>query len=138
MAFVFSAFLASSLTGCSQFSAGYFLGLGRVHYQNREYDQAIQNFNAAIAISPNLLVAYNDRGLAFNAKGDHDRAILDFNFVLSRNPKHSLAFNNRGFTYYSEGDNDRAIQDYDQAILLRPPCSMAFHSPLPFVPCQRR
>jgi tetratricopeptide (TPR) repeat protein len=58
------------------------------------FDEAIEQFNAAINIYPNYAVAYNNRGAAFACKGDPKRALEDFNQALRINPYyHDAQFN---------------------------------------------
>jgi tetratricopeptide (TPR) repeat protein len=77
----------------------------------------------AIRLHPKDPDAYDNRGLAYAAKGDYDRAIADFNVAIRLNLKASnpyKAFNHRGLAYYANGDNDRAIADYNEAIRFKP------------------
>ena len=41
----------------------------------------------AIKLDPNDVTAFNDRGIAYGAKGDHDRAIKDFDQVVKADAK---------------------------------------------------
>jgi tetratricopeptide (TPR) repeat protein len=62
-----------------------------------------------------LALAYYNRGLAYNQKGDPDRAIADFNKVIELNPNFAPAYGARGSAYETKGDPDRAIADYRKA-----------------------
>ena len=83
-------------------------------------DGAIENLNQAILLNSNLVLAFNDRGLAYFNKGEIDRAIQDYDQALKLNSNFAMAFHNRGKTYMSKGQNDRALQDLDQAMKLGP------------------
>jgi tetratricopeptide (TPR) repeat protein len=67
-----------------------------------------------------LASAYNNRGTAFEKKGQYDRAIANFDTAISLNPKHTNAYFNRGNAYEEKGQYDRAIANYDTAISLNP------------------
>src|SRR6516162_9965070 len=67
-----------------------------------------------------LVIAYNNRGNAFSAKGEYDRAIQDYDQSIKLNPDYYRAFNNRGVAYQKKGEYQRAILDYDEAIRLKP------------------
>jgi lipoprotein NlpI len=65
-----------------------------------------------------LAWAYNNRGNAYNDKGDNDRAIADYDQAIQLDPQYAFAYHDRGNAYHDKGDNDRAIADYNQAIQL--------------------
>ncbi|MGO9135188.1 MAG: tetratricopeptide repeat protein [Methylovirgula sp.] len=70
--------------------------------------------------------AYNNRGVAYAAKGDLDRAIADFDQAIRLDPKDEVAYKNRGGAYKAKGDFDRAIADYSEAIRLDPKDVLAY------------
>src|SRR5207302_35617 len=55
--------------------------------------------NRAIAIDPNDVLAFNDRGVAYSSKGEYDRAIEDFDRAMRLDPINTLATNNRRIAY---------------------------------------
>ena len=87
-------------------------------------DLTISGCTAAIQsgkyVGTNLAVAFSNRGLAYNNKGQHDRAIQDYDQAIKLNPNYAKAFSNRGNAYDDKKQYDRAIQDFDQAIKLEP------------------
>lgn len=97
-------------------------------YSNKAgYDQAIQDFDRALTLSPDTVEALNNRGLAFEQKGDFDRAVEDYDRAIRLQPGYAHAFNNRGLLYAErKGDHNHAIQDFNQAIRLRPDYAEAF------------
>ena len=55
-------------------------GRGQVYLDKREFDRAIADFSAAIAIDPGHVGAggfFHDRAAAYRAKGDQARATAD-------------------------------------------------------------
>src|SRR5262249_38751328 len=46
-----------------------------------------------------LVIAYNNRGNAYTAKGEYDNAIQDYDQSIKLNPNYARAFNNRGVAY---------------------------------------
>ncbi len=85
-----------------------------------DFLRAIQDYDQAIRLNPQLANAFITRGNAYLDKKDTDRAVQDFDQAIRLNPQFALAFNNRGYVYYYKGHYDRAIEDYDQAIRLNP------------------
>ena len=73
-----------------------------------------------------LAGAFENRGIAYDDKGQYDRAIQDFDQAIQIDPNFASAFYNRGLAYYRKGLFDRAIQDYDQAIRLDANYATAF------------
>ncbi len=60
--------------------------------------------------------AYNQRGLAFYAKGDYAHAIDDFTKATALYPKYLEAYKNRGIAHYLIGNYREAIESFDKAI----------------------
>jgi tetratricopeptide (TPR) repeat protein len=92
----------------------------------RDYDKAIADFNMAIRIDPNYLMAYANRAAAYNGKGDYDKAIADYTQAIQLEPNNATAYNNRAAIYNGKGDYDKAIADANQAIRLNPNLSAAY------------
>ena len=63
----------------------------------RNYDQAISDFTMAIRLDPKCALAYYNRHLAYQSKGDYLKAIADLTAATHPNPKSlALAFYDRG------------------------------------------
>jgi serine/threonine protein kinase len=71
-------------------------------------------------ITDQSALAFFERGLAKEKKGDLDGAMADYNQAIKLNPKYALAYNDRGETELTEGDLDRAMADFNQAIMVDP------------------
>ncbi len=88
------------------------------------YDKAIELFTKAIAsgkLSPGYLgIVYNNRGNAWDGKGDYDRAIADYTKAIEIDPKYANAYYSRGIAWGKKGNSDRAIADYTKAIEIDP------------------
>ena len=50
----------------------------------------------AIELDPKYVFAYNNRGNAYEKKGEHDLAIADFDKAIEIDPKYAFAYDNRG------------------------------------------
>ena len=73
-----------------------------------------------------LAIAYNNRGNAYNVKGDYDRAIADYNESIKADPNYAKPLNNRGSAYQKLGQYKRAIEDFDRSIRLDPKSAPVF------------
>ena len=66
-----------------------------------------------------LSLAYNNRDVAYKAKGEYDLALKDYDQAIQLDPNSASHYNNRGIIYRLKHDYDRAIADYDEAIWLK-------------------
>jgi tetratricopeptide (TPR) repeat protein len=48
-----------------------------------KHDEAIADYDKAIALDPSFALAYSNRGLAYAKKGDVDRAIADYDKAIA-------------------------------------------------------
>ena len=87
---------------------------------------AISDFDKAIAINPQVALAYYNRGIAKSALGDYHGAIRDFDKAIAINPQFAEAYNNRGSAKSALGDYQGAIRDFDKAIAINPQFAMAY------------
>ena len=104
----------SDLAGVHNFRGVHYLGL-------RQYDPAIADFDIVIRLQPQSALAFSNRSLSYQGKGDHARAISDMSVALALEPN---AFADR---WYVRGDNherrrqlSEALADYGVALKLDP------------------
>jgi len=93
-----------------------------------QYEQAILEFNQAIALDPQYGDAFNNRGVAYTYVGEYDKAIADFSKAIELDLTFSDVFNNRGVAYAHVGEYDKAIADFNKAIELEPNCIRALRN----------
>jgi lipoprotein NlpI len=79
-----------------------------------------------VQVDPKDKFAYNNHGLANNAKGDYDLAIADFSEAIRLDPKYALAYNNRCLARNNKGESDLALADCNEAIRLDPKYTSAY------------
>ncbi|ODU01436.1 MAG: hypothetical protein ABS79_01645 [Planctomycetes bacterium SCN 63-9] len=95
------------------------LKAGLKHFYNREYDQALEQYDRAIDISPNRGESYFQRGCVFAAKGERDRAIADFDKAIQYDPRLAAAFVNRGRLRIQAEELEAALEDFERAMSLK-------------------
>jgi len=71
---------------------------------------------------------YNNRGIAYNVRGEYDLAIKDLDTALALKPDYIMALNNRGLAYENRGMYDLAIEDFTRAIALNPDYNEAYNN----------
>lgn len=93
---------------------------GYKHLQEKNYDAAIQANSAAIALKPDLALAYVNRAAARVDKGELEEGIRDCNRAIELDPNIFNPYYIRGLAYGRRGDLAGAIQDYTEAIRRNP------------------
>ena len=83
-------------------------------------DEAIENYDRAIALKPSYGKAFYNRGVVFSNMGQFDKAIADLDQAIVLSPSFGDAYNRRGLLYEKRGLLDKAIDDYNKAILSEP------------------
>ena len=61
---------------------------GLAYCDKGNLDQAIADYDQAIALDPQFALAYYNRGLAYYGKGDLDRAIADYDEAIALDPEY--------------------------------------------------
>jgi len=82
----------------------------------KQYQSAIDDYNAAININPKNAEVYFNRGNAYFRMGKLKEAIADYDAAIGLYPKFAWAYSNRGLAYFDLGQLTQAIKDYDAAI----------------------
>lgn len=128
------------LAGCGGIPerAAQYFNAGNDYYYDGIYHLAIDSFNKAIAVAPEYCEAYNNRGLAYQARGELDSAITDYGKAIACHDKNSKnaadpaqaagPYNNRGTAYHEKANDLRALEDFNKAIELRPDFGKAYYN----------
>jgi tetratricopeptide (TPR) repeat protein len=93
---------------------------GLRHLETRSLDDAIEDFDAVIALAPELPEGWNKRATAYFLLGDYDNAIRDIQETLAREPRHFGAL--AGLSHILEARNDMlgALRAYERALAIHP------------------
>jgi len=91
---------------------------GLKHAWEGDLDEAIGAFDQAIAVAPDLSVAYLNRGLVYDRQGESARAIADLDRAIRHAPQSARAYYNRSLLLRKNGDTRRADLDERRAISL--------------------
>ena len=90
---------------------------GRTHFYSGEYEQALADYDRAIAIDPESLFAYFYRASVYKKLEQYDKALADYNKAISFYEFASF-YNGRGDLYHKLKQYDKAIADYTEAIAI--------------------
>jgi tetratricopeptide (TPR) repeat protein len=118
--------LAQQIAGCTAYLAtnpndhnGLF-NRGHSFEASGQYDQAISDYNRAIAAKPDYAIAYEARGNSYYKLRQFDWAITDYTRAIALMPDNAESYGNRGNAYLALGKVDKAIADYQKALKLDP------------------
>jgi tetratricopeptide (TPR) repeat protein len=82
---------------------------------HKDYDVRIKSCSEIIHSEPNNAVAYHNRAIAYQAKGDITHALADCDKAIQLSPNYISAYDSRGLIYATTGDYVRALADVTRA-----------------------
>jgi len=89
---------------------------GAAFGQSGEYERALTDFNAALAINAQYHQAYANRALVYARVNKLPQALGDYNQALNIDPKYATAFVGRGNLYRAQNNHGAAIEDFNRAL----------------------
>ena len=81
-----------------------------------QYNQAIPDYNASLALDPNSAIALNNRAWAYFKSGQPERGVTDVEKALVLLPDSPHTLDTRAHIFQSRGDQQRAMRDYESAM----------------------
>jgi len=98
---------------------------GQQFYERKEYDRALEDFSASIALMPKgYPLAYANRGNCYFAKGDDIKAIENYSKAIELFPTpHPASHTARGILYQKAGQLKKARADYEAALAGKSKCA---------------
>jgi len=88
--------------------------------QQGNYDEAINEYTAAITLDPTLISAYIRRGQAYFLNGRSLMALTDYSNAVGLDPNSAPAYYGRGWSQLGNSAWAGAVSDFDQTIKLDP------------------
>jgi tetratricopeptide (TPR) repeat protein len=76
-------------------------------------EEALFDYDRALALAPNWVEAWNNRGVALAALNRHGEAIAAYDRALAINPRHLMARFNRGLSRLVTGDLAGGWEDHE-------------------------
>jgi tetratricopeptide (TPR) repeat protein len=93
---------------------------GTAYGQAGDYQNAMDDFNAALKIKPDFPQAYSNRALVFVRIDSLPRAIADYDRAIEINPDYAAAYVGRGNVHRLLNEDRKAIADFTKAISIQP------------------
>jgi tetratricopeptide (TPR) repeat protein len=100
---------------------------GIARWRLSDLHAAVDDFNAALRLSPEEAMIYNNRGNVLLELRHYEEATKDFSQAVALIPNYGQAFNNRGNARFLLGDHAGAIADYTKAVALMPGNAVPFN-----------
>jgi tetratricopeptide (TPR) repeat protein len=79
---------------------------------DEDLDNAIDYFERSIAMEPNYVFAYDNRGDAYRRKQNNTQALADYTKAIELDPTFASAYLGRGKVYEAMNDRARARAEY--------------------------
>lgn len=99
---------------------------GNKNLENKQYDKAMENFEAAIRENPNSAIGYIGKGRVFAEMKKNEEALAEFQKAVDKEPGNAISWVNRGNGYSRMRKFDLAIADYEKAISIDPANYMGY------------
>jgi tetratricopeptide (TPR) repeat protein len=79
-------------------------------------DLAMADLDRVVAIAPDYVFAYDNRGEVWRMRGNNDKAIAEYDKAIKIDPNFLSAYYDRGQTREAMKDYDKARADYQAAV----------------------
>jgi tetratricopeptide (TPR) repeat protein len=99
---------------------------GSCKYRIRDFEGAIQDFNKEIEFSPNHVMGYVNRALAYGELKQYRPAINDLDIAIGIDPMWSQSYIYRGVFYNLINVKDSSCGDFRMAFKLNNPQAEAY------------
>lgn len=93
---------------------------GNRYFEDRQFEQAINEYNMALQEDSNLLPALRGKARSLIQLKRYDDALVIFNQAIEQAPDFAPTYANRGILHDRMGHYEKAIQDYEKALQLMP------------------
>jgi tetratricopeptide (TPR) repeat protein len=91
------------------------------------YDEAIEEYTAAIELDPDLATAYLGRGQAYFPQGRSLMAVSDYSRAIELDPDYTAAYYGRGWAQLDNRAWEGAVSDFSKVIELEPNQARAYN-----------
>jgi len=118
--FIGTLLLLITLTEVSAQTAQEFIDSGRIRSGLGNFNGAIDDYNKAIALSPDNSSYYISRGTVKYKMGDYSGSSKDYQNAIDLEPDHWGIYSLLGYSKYSLGDYIGAIEAYNKTLADNP------------------
>lgn len=93
-----------------------YLNRAAAYSARREYEEALDDYDAALRIDGSFAPSYSNRGVIYTAIQEYEQAMSDFERAIDLESGYAAAYINRGILSAILEDYDAALADFQQAI----------------------
>jgi len=93
---------------------------GNAFYVAERFEEALAEYNAALALRPDDPVTLSNRGAALGELKRHKKALADFNRCLQMQPEDPTTLRNRALALANLKQHEDALADLNRSLELRP------------------
>ena len=86
----------------------------------RDFELALESFNALIELAPDLAEAWNKRATLFYLMQNYEASVADVKKTLALEPRHFGAIVGMGLIYESLGDQEAALEAFKRGLKVNP------------------
>ncbi len=97
-----------------------FVARGDYFFKNRNFEDAIKDYNEAIKLDPKNAKAYYGRGSVWGRVDEYAKAVADLTEAIKLDPKDVSAYVDRGLVHVMRSRWELALADFDGALKLDP------------------
>ena len=91
---------------------GYYLHKGKVELNVKQYDAALQNFDAALGLNPEVADSYFMKAAVLDTLNRLDEAMINYSSAIQLNPYDGTYYSKRGNVKMSKGNRNGACLDW--------------------------
>lgn len=99
---------------------------GDVHLRDKEFEQAIADYDHAIKLGARWMWPFDNRGEAYLRMNQIDRAIDSFNEVIKISPDYAIGYLDRGIAQLKRNNLNAAFEDFQRGISVDARCAGCF------------
>ncbi|MFO8113406.1 MAG: tetratricopeptide repeat protein [Desulfosalsimonadaceae bacterium] len=89
---------------------------GDAFYQAGQLDEALAEYERALAIDPENVNVHNSIGVCHGDREDWDSALVSFDRAIELDPEDAFAIYNAGYIYMQKGDCEKALGYFQRAM----------------------
>jgi len=110
---------------------------GVMLYFEKQYDQALKEYQKALELNPKEEMAHNNLGVIYLKQEKYTEAETEFNMELENNPSYDNAIFNLGLAKFKQDKIDEAIKLWEQTIVINPGYTGAYSNLLQYYSSQK-